>query len=178
MVIDANMLLLLLQPNVRVPNDSAGRPIQHAKERVESRIVDLEKARIKVLIPTPALAEVLVRAGEGVSEKIVEAINKHSVFRIEPFDARAAIEVAAMSRTALGGGRKRKPSAPETWAKLKYDWQIVAIAKVNQATAIYSNDDNIRKIAAAADIEVVGLADLPLPDDKHQRDLFLEPPSK
>lgn len=173
-VIDANMLLLLIHPSTKVPSDASGNPVKHARERVQGLIADLEKARIKVLVPTPALSEVLVRAGEAASEKIVDEINKHSVFRIESFDARAAIEVAAMARKELAGRGKRKakldPAA--TYAKLKYDRQIVAIAKVNGADMIYSDDDDVRSLATQVGIKVTRLADLPLPAEKLQMDAF------
>ena len=48
------------------------------------------------------------------------------------------------------------------WAKVKYDRQIVAIAKVSGATAIYSDDD-VRTLGGRHGIPVLGLADLPLP---------------
>jgi hypothetical protein len=58
---------------------------------------------------------------------------------------------------------------------VKYDRQIVAIAKVNSATTIYSDDADIAAIAARAKIKVVGLVDLPLPAEKAQLDFQLEP---
>ena len=74
-----------------------------------------------------------------------------------------------------GKGRKRGDSnAP--WAKIKYDRQIVAIAKVAGATTIYSDDSDIRAIAAEAKIAVKGLADLPLPPQSAQAELNLPAP--
>ncbi len=90
-VIDATMLMLLIQPSTRIPNDKAGKRIEHARERIEGLIDELERTGVKVLIPTPALSEVLVRAGAARSEQIVDTINKQSVFGIVAFDARAAI---------------------------------------------------------------------------------------
>ena len=70
-----------------------------------------------------------------------------------------------MTRAAIDAGDKRSGSEA-TWAKIKFDRQIVAIAKVAKATAIYSDDADMRTIAAAEDIAVVGLAELPLPPEK------------
>src|SRR5688572_2086922 len=132
-VIDATMFMLFLQPNARAPVG-----IRHARERVLGLIEEMEEARVKVVIPTPALAEVLVRVDANRSEEIVDLINRHFTLRIEPFDARAAIEVAAMTRVALEE-KRGKGDDQATWAKVKYDRQIVAIAKVVGATAIYSD---------------------------------------
>jgi predicted nucleic acid-binding protein len=142
-VIDANMLMLLVRPDI-VPAAAPGALIiDHPKERIEFLVRELEKAKAKIVIPTPALSESLVRADAAAAQQIIEQINKFSVFRIEPFDTRAAIEVALMTRNAIDSGGKKLGSAA-TWAKLKYDRQIVAIAKVCGATTIYSDDRDIR----------------------------------
>lgn len=169
-VIDATMFMLFLQPNARVPAGPDGVEIRHARERVLGLIEEMEEAQVKVAIPTPALAEVLVRVGANKSEEIVDLINRHFTLRLEPFDARAAIEVAAMTRAALEEKRS-KSDDQSTWAKVKYDRQIVAIAKVVGATAIYSDDAGVRAIASRLGIQVIGLADLPVPEGKQQLEL-------
>ena len=67
-VIDATILLLLLRPESGVPMDSAGKPVDHAPARVDFLIRELEKLGSRILIPTPALSEVLVRAGATASQ--------------------------------------------------------------------------------------------------------------
>lgn len=173
-VTDATMLLLMLRPDTPVPAGPDGLPIDRPKERVEYLVQRLDKAKSKIIIPTPALSEALVRAGAEGSQRIIEQLQRYSVFSIEPFDTRAALEVAAMSRDALESGNKRGKSAAP-WAKVKYDRQIVAIAKVNSAATIYSDDGDIETLAKRAKIGVVKLVDLPLPPQKAQLDLELRP---
>jgi predicted nucleic acid-binding protein len=127
-----------------------------------------KRERTKIIVPTPALSEVLVRAGSEVSDKIIEHLQRFTVFRIEPFDTRAAIEVAAMTRDHLTNRQGKRGTSSATWTKIKFDRQIVAIAKVHNATAIYSDDEDIGKIAARAKIKVIGLSDLPLPPEDAQ----------
>lgn len=170
-VIDATNLLLMLRPGTPVPAGADGLPVEKAKERIEYLIARLDKEKTKVIIPTPALSEALVRAGPAATQEIVEKLQKFSVFRIEPFDTRAGIEVAAMTRKALDSGKKRGPSSA-TWAKVKYDRQIVAIARVCGATTIYSDDDDIGALAKEAKINVVKIKDLPLPPEKTQFEMF------
>jgi len=62
---DATTLLLLLAPNACVPKDSKGQVITYPKERIDGLLVDLAKAKTKIIIPTPALSETLVRAGRA-----------------------------------------------------------------------------------------------------------------
>lgn len=141
-----------------------GTPIERPADRVNHLVSELDAQGDTVLLPTPALAEVLVRVGARASERIVEQISRHWVIKVEAFDVRAAVEVAAMTRDPRD--RPDPGDAQTTWAKLKYDRQIVAIAKVNRATTIYSDDRGVRTVAARAGIEVKGLADLPLPPER------------
>ena len=170
-VIDATTLMLLLRPGIPIPNGPNGLPIDRPKERIEFLVQQLDKAGTNIIIPTPALSEALVRAGVVGSQELVEKLQKFRVFRIEPFDLRASIEVAAMSRDALGGVNKRGKADPKsTWAKIKFDRQIVAIAKVHAVTTIYSDDGDIRTLGERAKIKVVSVAYLPLPPQKDQID--------
>lgn len=109
-----------------------------------------------------------MRAGAEVSEKIIEHLQRFTVFRVESFDTRAAIEAAAMTRDYLTSRERKRGTSNATWTKIKFDRQIVAIAKVHGAKTIYSDDRDIGQIAARVKIEVVGLNDLPLPPEDAQ----------
>jgi hypothetical protein len=69
---------------------------------------------------------------------------------------------------ALDSRQRKRGTSSATWTKIKFDRQIVAIAKVCRATVIYSDDEDVGKIAARARIKVIGLADLPLPPEDAQ----------
>jgi predicted nucleic acid-binding protein len=173
-VIDATMLMLLFRPNVpaRVV-DSTGKPIEHVHERINYLVKTLEGIKSRIVIPTPVLSEILVRATAEETQRILEEINRVEVFRVEPFETRAAIEVAVMTRTALAGGNKRGISeAP--WAKVKFDRQIVAIARVMQASAIYTDDEDLAGTAEVVHIPTFGIADLALPPETAQKAFAFE----
>lgn len=168
-VIDATTLMLFLRPDVAVPSGPKGQQIDKPVERVEFLVQTLEKARAKIVIPAPVLGEVLVRVDAVKAQELIEKINKLSVFRVEPFDERMAIELAILTRNAIDGGNKpSKRDEKATWAKLKYDRQIVATALVVGASKIYSDDGDIRAIAKRAKLTVLGLADLDLPPEDAQ----------
>jgi len=100
-VFDATLLMYLFRPEIDPPTDvSTGLIIDRWRDRLNLLVATLEKERTKVIVPSPALAELLVRAGAEKSQRIVEEINKSSVLKIESFDALAAIEVATMTRAA------------------------------------------------------------------------------
>ena len=170
-VFDASILVLLLDPDVAAPIDPAtGKPVTRCKERLDHLIATFERERTRVLIPTPALSEALVRADEA-GPAILDALNASARFRIAPFDTRAAVELAQLTREAVDGGDKKQGST-EPWAKIKFDRQIVAIARTEGARIIYSDDNGIRRFARRLGIEVICISELPVPPDDPQDELF------
>lgn len=125
---DADVLSLLLHPSAAPPNDPVtGVPVERALERLEYLVAELERQKARVVIATPALSEFLVIADEAGPDYLSK-IDADAVFKIEPFDAKAAVEAAALTRAALHEGDK-KSGASGTWQAVKADRQIVAIAK-------------------------------------------------
>lgn len=162
-VIDATMLLLLLRPDdAGVPLDPAtNAPVEAFHERLAYWVEETERAGSRIIIPTPALSEVLVRAG-AAGPAIVEELRAYAVFDVAAFDAVEAIELAAMTREAMSAREKREGLSREaTWAKIKYDRQIIAIAKVRQATTIFTDDGDIKTFGERAGLKVVALHELP-----------------
>lgn len=83
--------------------------------------------------------------------------------------------MAAAIREAIQEGDK-KAGATGPWAKVKFDRQIVAIAKVQGADVIYSDDEDIVRYASRVNISVVRVADLPIPPPE-QMDLLPASPA-
>jgi hypothetical protein len=115
-----------------------------------------------VVVPTPVLAEVLVKAEEG-APGVLEQLHGQARVRVRPFDERAAVEVALMTRDALASGDKRSGS-DQPWQKVKYDRQIIAIARVAGATRIYADDAGLTSFARTLGIDVVSTWELPIPE--------------
>lgn len=173
-VMDATTLMLLFQPNSSPPNDPVtGKPLEKCKERIELLLQGLSQASIKVLIPTPVLSEILVASGPDKA-RILGEINNAFAFQVQPFDQAAAIEVAMLTDTDLQSQKKLTPH--ETKVKVKYDRQIIAIAKVSGVKTIYSDDIELGKKAVSNGIAVVKTSDLPLPPEPPQAELPLEVP--
>jgi hypothetical protein len=170
-VIDATVLLLFVQPAAHAPKDADGNLIFKAKERVQHLIEELDHSTTTVIVPAPSLSEALVSVSPVARQQIVDGLSGHAVIRVEPFDQRAAIEMAAMLKDDLDSSSKKAVKGDEIWAKVKFDRQIVAIAKVCGAATIYSDDRDIKALGARAKIQVVGVADLPLPESANQLDL-------
>ena len=103
----------------------------------------------------------------------LDALTGKACFRVAPFDERAAVELAAMTKDALSAGDLRA-GTDLTRAQLKFDRQIVAIAITRNESTIYSDDKGIAKIAPAFGLTVVPVHELPLPPDKQQGELQLD----
>jgi predicted nucleic acid-binding protein len=167
---DASTLVYVIDEHAKPPIDPAtGKPLDRCHERVMHLLESLQQENIKIVIPTPALAEVLVRAAKGGPEFLrILSSSKH--FRIAPFDERAAVEFAARQAERIAAN-ERAPAS--TRAKAKFDDQIVAIAAVEGATMIYSDDEDIAKLAEGR-FAVIKIAAITLPPEAAQGKLPFE----
>jgi predicted nucleic acid-binding protein len=145
---DATILIDLFNP--RLEGDR--------RAKLDYLVVELQKKRTKILVPTPALTELMVRAGKA-REEIHLKLSGKSPFQITPFDSRGAMECALLLEDALNAGEKKQI----TKTKFKFDWQIVAIAASHDATIIYSDDPDIARYGKRANLVVIKTDDLPLP---------------
>jgi hypothetical protein len=163
---DASILLFVLSP---IPPPSS---VPNAKDRVEYLIDTLTEQGETIIVPTPALSECLVHAGDAGSD-YVTILTKQACFRIASFDTRAAVEAAAQTFAARVRGHVRGGPADIAKAKIKFDRQIVAIAKVERASAMYSDDKHVVAYAIAEGMQGYRLGDLPLPPEPPQISLPL-----
>jgi predicted nucleic acid-binding protein len=161
-IFDASVLIDLF--NIRLKDDR--------RAKLDQLVETLQKKRTTILIPTPALSEFMARAGSARDEYF-RKLNSSSNFRIAPYGAKAAMECALMIDEALTGGDKKANA--KTWAKAKFDWQIVAIAKSENATAIYSEDADIVRLGKRANIFVIKTEELPLPASARQHSMDFNP---
>lgn len=167
---DATVLVYLLDDKARPPIDlQTGKPVPYCAERVKALIEELQHDKAKIVVPTPSLAEVLVKAQQAAPTWLA-VLNASKHFRVAPFDERAAVEFAAMQANKQAGR-----FAGQSRQKAKFDDQIVAIAAIEGAEVIYSDDVDIKKLAGDR-FKVLGIADLPLPEQQAQGSLFASSP--
>ena len=168
---DTGGILHLLDPNANAAIDhSTNLAVTDCQKRMQFYVSEMHKKREKILVPTPVLGELLILAStDGPS--IYSRLSKSAAFQIEPFDDRAAIELCLMTESALKAGDRRAGST-ESMAKIKFDRQIIAIAKVHHARAIFSDDKNIRKFATANGVNPIAIWELPLPPVDAQTTLW------
>lgn len=167
-ILDSCILAYMLKPDALAPIDEAtGNRVPHARERIEHLIKTLEQDNRKVLVPTPVLAELLV-IDRSKADDLLSKISGRRVFRNISFDQRAAIELALNIEDE--STTRRLSIGPHTKAKLRFDRQIIAIARAQNVEVIYSDDGQVQKLGRRLGLTVLGVGDLELPPATH--DLF------
>ena len=86
---DSSFLTLLFVPNALCS-------IDRGRERVDFLISDIHGRGDQILIPTPALSELLIGVGHSRSQ-ILHELTKNPKFILGPFDTRAALELSLMT---------------------------------------------------------------------------------
>lgn len=165
-VFDANFLIYFLDPKIK---DGVG-----SNPKIDFLVATIEKSGERIVVPTPALSELLVGAGDA-GPKYLEIIARSKFFRVAEFGERAAVEVAALEQEARAKGNKRGATPEADWAKVKFDRQILAIARVVGAKVIYTNDNQLAAHAKAAGIDAIGPNELPEPPVAPQLEMRLDP---
>jgi predicted nucleic acid-binding protein len=167
---DASVLIYVLDEQAKAPTDPAtGAPVDRCKERVFHLIASLQRQNAKIVIPTPALGEVLVRAIKAGPE-FLRILSGSRRFVVASFDERAAVEFAARQAERASTERRGVGAAR---VKAKFDDQIVAISAVHGVETIYSDDADIKALVAGR-VAVVGIAELSLPPESAQTELRLQ----
>lgn len=169
--LDTNALTLLFVPGSVAYAGGSKSPIKYASERLAELINTASQSGDAILISTPVLSELLVRTPEQKIQDLLVFLKKSTHFRIEPFDLACAIELADRTAKAIGSkaGKRAGTDPNATWAKVKFDRQIMSIAIVNGATKMISNDADLVAIGKDWGLTVMGIEELPLPAS-------LEPP--
>lgn len=146
------------------------------KEKVLNLLAQIDKRKGRLIIPTPAIAEFLVNA-EQAGLGVLDALQKKSSVYVANFDLSAAHECALMDAAALGRKDKRD-GMDQAWQKVKFDRQIVAIAKANGAKLIVSDDAGVRANAVRVGIRAMSIDELPIPDHARQVKLPIKEPKQ
>lgn len=170
---DTNILSALLNPAGRLPNDpSTGRPVEHAKQRIQGLIARLQKDKQSIIIPSPVTAEILTVIGP-TNEDYLRIINRSRVFQSRSFDDVAAIELAFLNRDVFSTSDAQNNLEPKQ--KVKFDRQILAICRVAQCTVLHTDDGGLIASAARCQMATARISDLPVPQEARQHRLDLEP---
>jgi predicted nucleic acid-binding protein len=134
--VDASFLRAFLEPDNRT-------------DAISKLIQGLSRENTKVIVPTPALAQVLTHAPMK-AEDWMRKLNTYACFQVRPFDDKASFELAQLLGDSVSGLRDI----------LRFDRQIVAIAKVYGVSILYADDEQVTRFAEKCGIRAKRLKDL------------------
>jgi len=165
-ILDTNFyVLLLLNDASKVPLDpKTGERLEKFQDRLKHLIETLENNQETIVIPTPVYAELMVMVGRNNLHEVMGALEKNKNFQFATFDKKSAIECAHIEINS----KQKKSAAVDTKAKVKFDRQIIAIAKSNKVSMIYTDDKGLCTTALNNGISVVKSHELPLPPEPPQ----------
>lgn len=167
-VFDTSVVAIAFDQNAAVPLDpSTDKPLTHSKKRIDALLFSLAQQKVRVILPTPVIAEYIVGGGLDKSKRL-DIITNNKAFIVAPFDLRAAIECALIE----DADSHRVLPVNETKAKVKFDRQIIAIALAQGADTIYTGDKSLGAKARACGLSVVYTWEIPLPPETAQSNLF------
>lgn len=130
--------------------------------RLAFLVEELTKNKKTVGVPTPSWAEFLVKSDEATKDLVGE-VNKNSAIKILPFDKAAAVEASLIMRAVISSAGNKRGGNDSAWQKIKFDRQILAIARVHSAEILYTNDDDLIKEANRINLKTCRTEELPLP---------------
>lgn len=159
LVVDANVLMQILKEggrnDLRCPR--TGEVIDNPESRAEA-LLDLMTAKAdRILIPSPALSEILVRVDPTLHREYLSIINSIACFDLVSFDALSAINCAQLVNSAE---LKQLKDVEDDKKKISFDRQIIAITQAYNGDELWTHDVKMLKKAEAVGIVVKSLADV------------------
>lgn len=148
--LDNNITAFALRDDAH-PDDKS--KVEKSRELVEY----LDESGKIILLPTPVITECLIPVPPQERTRVLQNINK---FMIGEFDNMAAVKCAEMIHAMTPAEKTFREEQGITKTQLKFDYMIAAIAIVNEAECIYSEDEGLRKFCNGY-IEVRGIPDFP-----------------
>lgn len=166
-VFDSAFLVAAVETEVLPPGAPNGIKFRHL-------LRELERQKTRILIPTPVLAEVLVKR-TSERARLIQMVQRSSRLIIGEFGAAAA----AVSAELMSRKWPKPKERDEQWSRhrLKFDLQILAIAQVNNAATVYTNDTDLAKHCRSEGLAAVSFGELPMPAES-QTEMQLAPPGQ
>lgn len=124
-------------------------------ERTVNFLAWLQNEQQVIIVPAPVLAEFLMRIPAEEHNRVSQEIQ--SRFIVPPFDAATASMFARIWQANKNNGF---PSESDGRERVKTDSMIIAVAVVNKAKILYSEDPGLQK-SAKDFIETRGIPSVP-----------------
>ena len=158
-IFDTNILVQAItgmKDGCKLSNPENGVEIPDPGRRVEALIDMTESSGGAIIIPTPVLAEYLLGIDKEYHQIHLKKIQGQSCFEIASFDEIAAIECAQMPSMQ----ELKRMMQSDTANKIKFDRQIISIAKALNVDEVWTHDKGVFKRCKEMGMVVKSLADI------------------
>ncbi|WP_243077716.1 type II toxin-antitoxin system VapC family toxin [Pantoea sp. MQR6] len=183
-IVDTNILICLMKKNSSSTNllgEDGFTTIDNLELRAKALLEHIERNGGTIIIPTPVLAEYLLGIdGEKNKHAHIAEISSMNCFEIIPFEELAAIECSLLPSLQEFKQFAKQIDSNQTANKIRFDRQILSIAKANGITEIWSCDGEVIKKGKEVGIEVKSIAEMhPIPlSDQFALNLLDDTPAK
>ncbi|HEI6804883.1 TPA: VapC toxin family PIN domain ribonuclease [Yersinia enterocolitica] len=167
-IVDTNILICLMKKHtlsVNLLGEDGFTKIDNLELRSKALLDHIERNGGTIAIPTPVLAEYLLGIdGERNKHAHVEQILSMNCFEIIPFEELAAVECSLLPSFQEFKQFSKQINSNQTANKIRFDRQIISIAKANGITEIWSSDGEVIKKGKEVGIEVKSISEIqPIP---------------
>lgn len=164
---DNTFLTLMLDRSSFVrPDPNTGIPTKYAHEKLMSLIDRLSKDRETLIIPAPAIAEVMCRVRPA--ELVISELNRYSCIEPYPFDQKCAVTLSDMMCGQSGRLKEINERHRIGKQRIKVDLQIVAVAVTYGADVLYTDDDGQTAFAELFGLNVMHTWNLQISPERAQ----------
>lgn len=171
--IDTNILSWMLSNASRPPVDkTTGSPLVDGPLRLKELKRRISNDEIEPLVVSTVVAGEFYSVEPNAINNFRNIINDPLIFSLQVFGEKAAIELADVNNKYYASGDKKAGQAG-TWAKIKGDRMIFAVAKACNVQVMYTDDKGLAAVCEDNGITVVRSWELPLPESE-QRTIFDE----
>ncbi|WP_272658722.1 MULTISPECIES: type II toxin-antitoxin system VapC family toxin [unclassified Providencia] len=167
-IVDTNILISLMKKSSNNANKLGAdgfSSVDDLELRSKALLDHIERSGGTIVIPTPVLAEYLLGIdGEANKHAHVNLISSMNCFEILPFEELASVECSMLPSKQEFKQFIKQINSNETANKVRFDRQIIAIAKANGITEIWSSDGEVIKKGREVGIDVKSISDIqPIP---------------
>ncbi|YCH28992.1 PIN domain-containing protein [Erwinia sp. D4-22] len=167
-IVDTNILISLMKknsPSANLLGEDGFTIVDNLELRAKALLEHIERNGGTIVIPTPVLAEYLLGIdGEKNKHAQVAQIYSMNCFEIIPFEELAAIECSLLPSLQEFKQFAKQIDSNQTANKIRFDRQIIAIAKANGITEVWSCDGEVIKKGREVGIEVRSIEEMrPMP---------------
>jgi len=167
-IVDTNILIALMKknsPRANLLGEDGFTPVENLELRARALLDHIERSGGTIVIPTPVLAEYLLGIdGEKNKHSQIAQISSMNCFEIISFEELAAIECSLLPSLHEFKQFAKQIDSNQTANKIRFDRQIISIAKANGINEIWSCDGEVIKKGREVGIEVKSIEEMmPIP---------------